>query len=143
MSDPQAEAIRRILSTYRTFAVVGCSPDPSRDSHRVARFLKDRGYRIIPVHPAGGVILGETCYPDLRSIPEPVEVVDLFRRSDQVAPHVQEAIAINARAIWMQLGVVDDAAAARARAAGLEVVIDRCPAIEHPRLAAANLLSAR
>ena len=143
MSDPQADSITKILSSYRTFAIVGCSPDPTRDSHRVARFLKASGYRIVPVHPAGGVIIGERCYPDLGSIPDPVEVVDIFRRSELVAPHVDEAIAIGARATWMQLGVVDEAAAARARAAGLDVVMDRCPAIEHPRLAAAGLLPDR
>jgi len=143
VSDPQAAAIAQLLSLYRTFAIVGCSPDPSRESHRVARYLQANGYRIVPVNPAGGTILGERCYPDLRSIPQPVEVVDLFRRSELVAPHVTEAIAIGARAIWMQLDVIDETAAAAARAAGLEVVMDRCPAIEHSRLAAAGLLPAR
>ena len=139
MSDPEA-VITKILSSYRSFAIVGCSPDPSRESHRVARYLGAHGYRIVPVHPAGGVILGERCYPDLRSIPGPVEVVDIFRRSELVAPHVAEAIAIGAKAIWMQLDVIDETAAAQARAAGLDVVMDRCPAIEHSRLAAAGLL---
>ena len=134
------EVIAKILASYHTFAIVGCSPEPSRESHRVARYLQANGYRIIPVHPAGGTILGERCYPDLRSIPDRVEVVDLFRRSELVAPHVAEAIAVGARAIWMQLDVIDEAAAAKARAAGLDVVMDRCPAIEHSRLAAAGLL---
>lgn len=143
MTDPQQQAILRAL-TFRTFAVVGCSPDPSRDSHRVARFLQSRGYRVIPVHPAAGTILGERCYPDLGSIPREaaVEVVDIFRRSEEAGAHVDEAIALGARAVWMQLGVIDEAAAARARAAGLAVVTDRCPAIEIPRLAAAGLLPA-
>jgi uncharacterized protein len=139
MSGTEA-VITKILSSYRTFAIVGCSPEPSRESHRVARYLQANGYRIIPVHPAGGTILGERCYPDLRSIPDRVEVVDLFRRSELVAPHVAEAIAVGARAIWMQLEVIDEAAAAQARAAGLDVVMDRCPAIEHSRLAAAGFL---
>ena len=122
-----------ILRTYRTFAVVGLSDRPERPSHSVASFLKTRGYRIVPVNPNLHEVLGEVCYPDLRSIPFPVDVVDIFRRSALVAPIVDDAIAIGARAVWMQLGVVDDQAAARARAAGLEVVMDRCPAIELKR----------
>jgi predicted CoA-binding protein len=128
------ETARRILTSYQTWAVVGCSPDPRRDSNRVARFLESRGYRTIPVNPAVGECLGQTCYPDLRSVPEPVEVVDVFRRSEAAGAHVDEAIEIGARAVWMQLGVIDEDAAERARAAGLDVVMDRCPAIDHPRL---------
>ena len=128
-------AAREILASHRTFAVVGCSPDPQRPSHRVARFLRSRGYRVVPVHPGAGEILGERCYPSLGAIPrsEGVEVVDIFRRAEEAGRHVDEAIAIGARAVWMQLGVVDRAAAERARAAGLAVVMDRCPAIDHPR----------
>jgi uncharacterized protein len=118
----------------RTWAVVGCSPDPGRDSHRIAALLQRRGYRVIPVNPAVDEVLGERCFPTLADVPEPVEVVDLFRRSSQAGAHVDEAIAIGARAVWMQLGVIDAAAAERARAAGLRVVMDRCPAIELPRL---------
>lgn len=127
--------VRRILSTGRTWAVVGCSPDPYRASNDVASFLIQRGYDVIPVHPGETEILGRPCYPDLASIPDDVQVdvVDLFRRSDQVAPHVDEAIAVGARAVWMQLGVVDVEAAERARSAGLDVVMDRCPKIELPR----------
>jgi predicted CoA-binding protein len=130
------EAIRRVLTETRTWAVVGCSPEPERDSHRIARLLQARGYRVIPVNPGCQELLGERCYPHLRAIPpqEGVEVVDIFRRSDSAGVHVDEAIAIRARAIWMQLGVVDGAAARRALEAGLEVVMDRCPAIELPRL---------
>jgi uncharacterized protein len=124
---------REILATHRTWAVVGCSPDPSRASHRVAAFLKDRGYRVIPVNPGVEEVLGERCHPDLASIAEPIDVVDVFRRSELAGPHVDEAIAVGAKAVWMQLGVVDEAAAERARAAGLAVVMDRCPAIDHPR----------
>jgi predicted CoA-binding protein len=134
VADP-VETARFILTTFRTFAVVGCSPDVRRPSHTVARFLQSRGYRVIPVHPAGGELLGERCYPSLEAIPahEGVEVVDVFRRSEDAGTHVDEAIAMRARAVWMQLGVVDEAAADRAREAGLSVVMDRCPAIDHPR----------
>lgn len=129
-----------ILTSFRTWAVVGCSPDRSRPSHGVARYLARNGYRVLPVNPTCDAMWGERCYPDLRSIPadEGVEVVDVFRRSEHVGVHVDEAIEIGAKAVWLQLGVVDEAAAARARAAGLLVVMDRCPAIEHPRLVAAG-----
>jgi uncharacterized protein len=130
--------IEHVLTAYRTWAVVGCSPEPWRDSHRIAALLQEQGYRIIPVNPNCDEILGERCYRSLDEIPaeEGVEVVDIFRRSSLAAAHVDEAIAIGARAVWLQLGVYADAAAERARRAGLEVVTDRCPAIELPRLAA-------
>jgi uncharacterized protein len=131
--------VRALLTETRTWAIVGCSPDPGRDSHRIAALLKREGFRVIPVNPhVEGELLGERCYAGLRDIPadEGVEVVDIFRRADQAGAHVDEAIAIGATGVWMQLGVVDDAAADRARAAGLRVVMDRCPAIELPRLAA-------
>ena len=126
---------QRVLEQFTIWAVVGCSPDPGRDSHSVAAFLQARGKRIRPVNPHAcpGEILGEECFPDLAAIGEPVEVVDIFRRSELAGAHVDEAIAIGARAVWMQLGVVDEDAAARARAAGLTVVMDRCPKIEWPR----------
>jgi hypothetical protein len=119
-----------ILDAYRTFAVVGLSPRPERPSNDVARFLIGRGYRVVPVNPGHREILGLTCYPDLLAIPFPIEVVDVFRRSELVMPVVDQAIAAGAKAVWMQLGVVNDAAAAKARAAGLHVVMDRCPKIE-------------
>ena len=128
---------RDILERYRTWAVVGCSADRWRDSHDVAAALQRWGYRIVPVNPyAGDEVLGEHCYDRLTDVPGDarVEVVDLFRRSDHVGPHVDEAIAIGAKAVWMQLGVVDEDAAQRARDAGLQVVMDRCPKIEYPRL---------
>jgi uncharacterized protein len=130
--------VRAILTGTRTWAVVGCSPDPARDSHRIAGLLQHHGYRVVPVNPHVDEVLGERCYPSLDDVPaeEGIEVVDLFRRSEHVGPHVDEAIAIGASAVWMQLGVVDEAAAERARAAGLRVVMNRCPAIELPRLAA-------
>jgi predicted CoA-binding protein len=125
--------IRHVLTEYRTWAVVGCSPSPLRDSHRIAALLKARGYRVIPVNPECDEVFGERCHPVLPA-DEGIEVVDLFRRSSAVSAHVDEAIAIGARAVWMQLGVIDEAAAGRARAAGLEVVMDRCPANELRRL---------
>ncbi len=131
-SDP----VRKILESYKTFAVVGCSSDPFRAGHGVAAFLQDRGYRVIPVTPFEEEILGERCYPDLTSIPaeEGVEVADIFRRADAVGAHVDEAIALGLPAVWMQIGVIDHAAADRARAAGLDVVMDRCPKLEYPRV---------
>ncbi len=126
-----------LLRTTRVWAVVGCSPAPSRASHEVASFLLEEGYDVIPVNPAATEILGMRCYPDLESIPTErgVEVVDIFRRSALAGAHVDEAIATGARAVWLQLGVIDELAAARARSAGLAVVMDRCPKIEHPLLA--------
>jgi hypothetical protein len=125
--------IRFILRELRTWAVVGCSPDPSRDSHRVASLLQSRGYRVLPVNPEASTVLGEHSYPELPA-GEGIEVVDLFRRSSEVSRHVDEAIAIGAKAVWMQLGVIDQEAASRAREAGLRVVVNRCPAIELRRL---------
>jgi uncharacterized protein len=128
--------VEALLRTTRTWAVVGCSPDPGRDSHRVAALLQRSGFRVIPVNPhaAGDELLGERCHARLADIPERVDVVDIFRRSSAAGAHVDEAIAAHAQGIWLQLGVIDHAAAARARAAGLRVVMDRCPAIELPRL---------
>jgi predicted CoA-binding protein len=129
--------VRALLTETRTWAVVGCSPDPARDSHRIAALLQREGFRVRPVNPyVTGEILGERCYASLRELPEPVDVVDIFRRADQAGVHVDEAIAIGARRVWMQLGVIDEAAAARARGAGLRVVMNRCPAIELPKLRA-------
>jgi uncharacterized protein len=114
----------------RTWAVVGCSPDPSRPSYGVARVLLERGYDVIPVNPNAGEVLGRTCHPTLADVPRRVDVVDVFRRSDAAGAHVDEAIAMGARAVWLQLGVIDEAAVERARAAGLLAVMNRCPAIE-------------
>ena len=130
------DVIRRVLTEYSSWAVVGCSPDPSRDSHRIASLLKSEGYRMIPVNPNCTDVLGERAYSRLADVPERIDVVDIFRRSEHAGAHVDEAIAVGARAVWMQLGVVDEAAAERARAAGLDVVMDRCPAIELPKLVA-------
>ena len=119
--------IRRVLE-MGTWAVVGWSPRPERDSHAIAALLESRGKRVLRVNPQAPGAL-----PDLAAA-GPVDVVDIFRRADQAAAHVDEAIEIGARAVWMQLGVIDEAAAQRARDAGLDVVMDRCPAIEWPRL---------
>ena len=132
----ELEIARRILSSYSTWAVVGASPDRTRASHRVGRMLIEEGYRVIPVNPGCDEVWGRRAYPDLASIPkeERVEVVDVFRRSSEAGAHVDEAIAIGARAVWFQLGVIDAAAYRRATDAGLDMVMDRCPAIDLPRL---------
>lgn len=135
-NDVSVDPVEAILADLETWAVVGCSPDPHRESHGVARFLLARGKRVIPIHPDADEILGQRVYPDLDAVPASagIEVVDIFRRPSRAGAHVDEAIAIGAKAVWMQLGVVDQAAAERARRAGLLVVMDRCPKIEYPRL---------
>lgn len=125
---------REILQKYHTVAVVGLSSDDMRPSYSVAEYLKCAGYHIIAVNPDETEVLGEKAYPDLLSVPEPVEIVEIFRRSEDVPPHVDEAIAIGAKVIWMQLGIRNDDAAAQAEAAGLKVVMNRCPKIEYGRL---------
>jgi predicted CoA-binding protein len=121
----------KILRAARTIAVVGLSANPRRPSHGVARYLQRAGYRIIPVNPNIGEVLGERAYPTLSELPEPVDVVDVFRRSEFAGAIVDEAIAIRARAVWLQDGVIDEAAAQRARAAGLDVVMDDCMMRRH------------
>lgn len=115
-----------ILKGSQTVAVVGLSANPERPSHRVATYLKENGYKVFPVNPNEKEILGEISYPDLASIPKRVDVVDIFRRAEDVPPIVQEAISIGAKVVWMQEGVVNEEAAATARQAGLKVVMDRC-----------------
>jgi predicted CoA-binding protein len=138
-SNPPDSEIRRILSNPTTVAVVGCSDSPARDSLRIALLLKNKGFKVIPVNPvlkpdALIKVLGERCYPDLQSIPEPVEIVDVFRRPEFLPDTVSQAIAKGAKILWCQLGVVDLAQAERATSAGMTVVMDRCPAIEYGRL---------
>jgi predicted CoA-binding protein len=136
MSETTDTAIREILTSVETIAVVGASDKKDRPSYGVMKFLQGKGYRCIPVNPrlAGRELLGETVYASLEEIPEPVDMVDVFRRAEDVPPIAEGAIAIGAKVLWMQLGIVNDAAADSATAAGLRVVMNRCPAIEIPRL---------
>ena len=136
--NPADETIRAILCTPRTIAVVGCSPDPNRDSHRVAALLKARGHTVVPVNPHCREILGERCYASLQEARTQagaaIDMVDVFRRPRFVSRIADEAVAIGASILWLQLGVIDETAARRAADAGLIVVMDRCPAIEYRRL---------
>jgi len=133
------QTIRAVLEQTRTIALIGASPKPERPSYRVMRFLLDQGYTVYPVNPgqAGNQLHGQTVYASLADIPEPIDMVDIFRRSEDVGPIVEQAQAIKAKTIWMQLGVSNDTAASTARASGMTVVMNRCPAIELPRLKAA------
>jgi predicted CoA-binding protein len=138
-SNPTDAEIRAILTPPATVAVIGCSDNPARDSLRIAMLLKRKGFRVIPVNPQLGPdalmeALAERCYPDLASVPDPVQMVDVFRRSEYLSEIAEAAIAKGARVLWCQLGVINLEAAGRARAAGMTVVIDRCPAIEYGRL---------
>ena len=126
--------LRRILRDSRVIAVVGLSGDWFRPSYFAAKYMQEHGYRVIPVNPKYQEILGEKCYASLRDIPEKVDIVDVFRKPQDVPPIAEDAIAIGAKVLWQQLGVKNEAAAARARGAGLEAVMDRCVKIEHGRL---------
>ncbi len=128
------KTLRRILNDYKTIAVVGLSDKWHRPSYFAAKYLHEHGYRIIPVNPGPKEILGEKCYASLLDIPEKVDVVDIFRKAEDVPPIVEDAIKIGAKVVWMQLGIINEEAAKRAREAGLEVVMDRCVKIEHGRL---------
>jgi len=132
------QEIRELLTAARTVAVVGISDDPERDSYMVAEFLQRQGYRIIPVNPRlvnlNIQVLGEKPYATLRDVPEKIDIVDIFRRPETVMPVVEDAIAAGAGAVWMQLSIVNEEAAARAEAAGLNVVMNRCMAVEYRRL---------
>jgi len=123
-----------LLRESKVIAVVGLSPNPERPSYLVAGYLKEKGYAIVPVNPGCAEILGAKCYPSLSTVPGPVDIVDIFRASEYVGPIVEEAIGKKARAVWMQLGVVNEKAAARAAAAGLTVVMDKCIMQEHGKL---------
>jgi predicted CoA-binding protein len=126
--------LRRILKENKVIAVVGLSADWYRPSYFAAKYMQEHGYRVIPVNPKYESILGEKCYRSLRDIPERVEIVDIFRKTEDVMPIAHDAIAIRAKVLWQQLGVRNEGAAAKARAAGLEAVLDRCVKIEHGRL---------
>jgi predicted CoA-binding protein len=127
-------ALRRILQACRTIAVVGLSAEWHRPSYFAAKYMQDHGYRIVPVNPRYTEVLGERCYARLEDIPHPVDMVDVFRRAADVGPIADSAIAIGAKCLWQQLGVVNEAATAQARAAGLDAAHDRCVKIEHARL---------
>lgn len=126
--------ILSILSSAKTIAVVGASPKPWRDSGSIAMFLIGKGYTVYPVNPNYQEIYGLKCYPDIKAIPEKIDIVDIFRNSEEVEPVIDEAIAVGAKCVWMQLGVVNARAAAKAEAAGLMVIMDRCIAIDHRAL---------
>jgi predicted CoA-binding protein len=135
-ANPPDDELRKLLLATKTIAVVGCSPDATRTSHQIAASMQARGYRILPVHPAGGVILGETAYKDLASIPADiaVDLVDVFRRSEDTPPIAREAVARRAKALWLQAGISSDEAADIARRAGLTVVMNACIAVYHSLL---------
>lgn len=126
--------LRRILIDNKRVAIVGLSDDWSRPSNFVGKYLLEHGFEVIPVNPKYDEILGQKCYADLKDIPTPVDMVDLFQRSDRIPPFVDDAIKIGAKVVWMQLGIVNEEAAQTARDAGLEVVMDRCVKIEYARL---------
>lgn len=128
-----AENVRMMLDDCDTWAVVGLSGNPARTAYRIAALLQDRGKRIVPVHPDAPTVLGEQGYPDLASIPFPVDVVDVFRRSEQAGRFADQAVEIGARAVWFQLGVIDEDAFERTTSAGVPMVMDTCPAIEWSR----------
>jgi predicted CoA-binding protein len=130
------EDIARLLANARTIAVVGASDRPDRPSYRVMKFLQDWGYRVFPVNPqiTGEHVLGEFVWRELAQIGVPIDIVDIFRRPEAAAEAVEQAIAVGAKAVWMQIGVINEDAAAKAEAAGLQVVMNRCPHIEIPRL---------
>ena len=133
MSYEEQQTIEKILRTARTVATVGLSNDTSKPAHTVPAYLQSQGYRVIPVNPTIESALGEKAYASLSDVPEPIDVVQIFRRSDQVGPIVDEAIQVGAKAVWMQIGIADEEAATRARAAGLDVVMNQCMRVQHMR----------
>ena len=130
----ESETIQQILSESHNIAVVGLSDKPDRASYDVASYLQSHGYRIIPINPALKDVLGEKAYPNLSAVPETIDVVDIFRKSEDVGPIVDEAIKVGAPVVWMQLGIINEEAAAKARAAGLDVVMNHCMKREYKRL---------
>jgi predicted CoA-binding protein len=129
------EEVANVLKGARTIAVVGISHKEDRDSNKVAKYLKEHGYKMIPVNPKYKEVLGETCYPNLEAVPEHIDVVDIFRSVDAIPAIVDEAVSVKAGAVWMQLGLVHNDAADKARCAGLAVIMDKCMKIEHTRMA--------
>ncbi len=131
--NPEDEEIRSILEKNQVIAVVGLSPKPDRDSHRVAKYLQEHGYQIVPVHPRADEILGQKAYASLKEIPFPVDIVDIFRKIEAIPAIVDDAIAIGAKVVWMQLGLAENQSARKATAAGLQVIMNKCTKIEHSR----------
>jgi predicted CoA-binding protein len=131
---PDIQTLRRVLAESKVVAVVGLSANWFRPSYFAAKYIQEHGYRIFPVNPAYDNVLGERCYASLSEIPEPVDIVDVFRKSADVPPIADEAIAIGAKTLWLQIGVTHQESETKARAAGLDVVVDRCMKIEHARL---------
>ena len=132
------EEIKEILKNNKTIAIVGLSADEEKDSYRVAKYMKQHGYKIIPVNPKYKNILGERSYPDLKSVPEKIDIVDIFRRPDAIPYIVDESLKIHAKVIWMQLGLCSNASAEKARAAGLKVVMNKCIKVEHAKMLIKN-----
>ena len=132
---PSVETFQNIFAETRTIAVVGLSPKTVRPSYQVALYLQQAGYRIIPVNPGQNEILGEVCYPDLLSIPHPLDAVDIFRRAEYVEPVVRDAVAVGAKVVWMQQGIINEDAAKVAKQAGLTVIMDRCMKVDHMQFA--------
>lgn len=132
--------LKRILEQTKTVAVVGLSPNPERPSHGIAQYLQEQGYRIIPINPMVEKVLGETSYPHLKVVPETVDVVQIFRRPEDIPSIAEDAIAIGAKIIWMQVGIVHQEAAEQARRAGLQVVMDRCMRATHRELSASGMI---
>lgn len=133
-ADIRSDKLKHILSTMKTIAVVGLSTDPSKDSYRVADYLKQHGYRIIPVNPGADEILGEKSFPDLKSIAEPIDMVDVFRHPEHVPEIAREAVAVNAKVLWLQLGIESEEGERIAREGGLTVIQNECTMREHKRL---------
>lgn len=134
MPIPEADDLREILRSARVIAVVGHSDKPERPSYQIAAMLRREGYRVYPVNPTVTDIGGQPCYPNLAAVPEPIDIVDVFRRSEYLEGVVDEAIAVGAKVVWAQLGVADEEAARKGEAAGLKVVMDRCIKVEYHRL---------
>ena len=132
--NPPDEDLRDLLARAKTVAVVGLSPRPERPSHRIAQRLQSWGYRVVPVRPAVNEVLGEKAYPRLADVPDKIDLVDVFRSAEEVEPIVDQCISLGLPAIWIQLGIVNEPAAARARAAGMVVVMDLCISVEYRRL---------
>ncbi len=128
------QELKDLLTRSKTIAVIGASPKPWRDSGSIAEMLNRKGYKVYPVNPKYQEILGMKCYPNLKSIPEKIDIVDIFRNPDNVEPVIDEAIAVGAKSVWMQLGVINQTAAKKAEEAGLDVVMDRCISVEHRAL---------